>query len=89
MITAQPPYGVEGWQRHEADGDQPIGRQHEPYRWSGLSALGTSGGRRRAHVEDTAVVSEAAGRLDLAKRPKDGNVAPTALPRSRFRRWWD
>ena len=65
-----PPYGVEGWQRHEADGDQPIGRQHEPYRWSGLSALGTSGGRRRAHVEDTAVVPEAARRLDLAERPQ-------------------
>jgi hypothetical protein len=44
---------VEGRQRHEADGDQPIGRKHEPY-WRGrLGALGTPGGGRRAHVENT------------------------------------
>jgi hypothetical protein len=49
--------GVEGGQRHEADGDQPIGRQHEPYGWGRLGALGMPSGRRGAHIENATLGS--------------------------------
>jgi hypothetical protein len=53
--------GVEGRQRHEPDGDQPISRQHEPY-WRGrLGALGAPSSGRRAHIKSTTLASEAAG----------------------------
>ena len=35
-----------------------------------MGTLGTPGGGRRAHVENITSTSQAAGRLDLAERPK-------------------